>query len=470
MSRPEAERGAAHCGLARDALAAPRPHVVIAGAGIGGLAAAILLARGHWQVTLVERAPRPRGEGAGVQLSSNAMRALARLDLAGRAAGAACRPRGLDIRALGSGRILARMPLGALAEQRYGAPWCVIRRAALHNVLLEAARAESRISIHFGCAAVRAVINDGRGNDIEGRGRGRGGASVTLAGPAHGNTTGGPEGHNGQNLSCDLVIGADGAASQIRNCVTGAAHPGPRPLRHVAYRSMVAVPARLCDTVNLWLGRGAHIVAYAVDDRAMNLVAITPFRDVRPEGRNASPGCRNGLPGRWSRPACIKEVIEGLGKISPDMRALLHQAEGWRQWRLASMAPLKKPVRGPVVLIGDAAHVTPPFIAQGAAMALEDAVTLGDLLNQPRPVSQALDMYAGARYQRLRRVHSQAHRNRHVFHLAPPFSMARDHVLAMRSGPSLLNGFDWLYEWAPINATARAGYDSGADCRAAQGR
>jgi 2-polyprenyl-6-methoxyphenol hydroxylase-like FAD-dependent oxidoreductase len=388
--------------------------VIIAGAGIGGLTAALAVARRGFRVTVFDQAQRLDEIGAGVQLSPNASRILISLELAEQLRPHVVVPEELRVTEAATGRLLARAPLGVAAAQRYGAPYWVIHRGDLQAVLVEAVRREPKIELHLG-TRVEAFATDR--DDV-----------VVFA-----RTSAGRSEHRGLAL-----IGADGLWSTIRENL---GHPDqPRFAGHTAWRALVpaaTVAAELREPVlNLWLGAGAHLVHYPVrGGNLLNVVAIA--RDAWRE-----PG--------WSAPAGRKDVLARYPADAwpSSVRAILEAPRQWQKWALCDRAPLSRWGKGRATLLGDAAHPMLPYLAQGAAMAIEDAALLAQRLGDSSDDPQAaLRAYEHQRARRTARVQRAARRNGTLFHLAGAPAFLRTLALLAIGGKRLTTRYDWLYGW-----------------------
>jgi salicylate hydroxylase len=387
--------------------------VLIAGAGIGGLTAALALARHGFRVVVFEASDRLEEIGAGIQLSPNAARILIALGIAERLKPHLVIPDELIVRMARTGELLARASLGATAQEHYGAPYWVILRADLQTALCDAAAASSLIELRLGTR-----VDDFAAIDDE----------ITIAGRGMGATQAGGL----------LLICADGLWSNLRLRL---GHPRePRPARHTAWRALVttaaAPPELRRPAVNLWLGRNAHLVHYPVKGGALiNMVAIA--RDSWDE-----PG--------WNAPAPRGEVLDRFGPNSwhASARALLGVAERWHKWALLDCAPFASWGRGPVTLLGDAAHPMLPYLAQGAAMAIEDAAALGECLARSRHNPAAgLRAYETMRRPRTARVQRASRRNATVYHVGGAEPLLRAVARVALRGDRLIRRYDWLYAY-----------------------
>jgi salicylate hydroxylase len=398
-----------------DIVTSPRT-VVIAGAGIGGLTAAIALAKRGFSVSVVEQADQLEAIGAGIQLSPNASRVLIDLGLGDRLAPHVVAPHALNIMNARSGRVLARALLGEAATAHYGAPYWVIHRGDLHTVLRDAVDATPLANIQLGLR-VQDIAVDSTGVVV-----------------------GGQQGQQRAETRGDILIGADGLWSQIRERL---GHDSPLQFAgHTAWRTLVPAealsPVMRAPTVNLWLGRQAHFVHYPVRGGAVvNVVAIV--RDHWREPGWSAAGDRDEIaarfpPGQWYGP----------------VRELVGAAEQWQKWALYDCRPFRSWGTGAATLLGDAAHPMLPFLAQGAAMAIEDSAVLAACLAQtPDDAPTALRTYEEKRQHRTARVQRAARRNGMTYHMGGAEAVLRSLALLAMRGSGLLRHYDWLYRWQP---------------------
>jgi salicylate hydroxylase len=387
-------------------------NVIIAGAGVGGLSAALMLAQSGFRVTLLEQAAQLSETGAGIQLSPNATRILIALGLGERLRAAVSVPEALAIKTASGGR-LARAPLGAEADERYGAPYWSIHRADLQAALLDAVRANPDIVLRLG-TRFEDFVEHANGLSVACR------RGATIA-DEHG----------------IALIGADGLWSELR---TRLGHPKPEFRQRTAWRALIPADSveeefRAPD-VQVWLGRNAHVVHYPVKSGSLiNIVAIV--NDNWAEAGWSADGQRDELlahysPWNWCEP----------------VREFLAVPERWQKWALYDMAPLNTWGTGLVTLLGDAAHPMLPFLAQGAAMAIEDAAILADQMARlPDDPAAAMRLYERARRKRTARVQRAAASNGRVYHLTAGEAWARNLFLRIAGGKMLLRRYNWLYDW-----------------------
>ncbi len=383
-------------------------RVVLAGAGIGGLTAALALDAGV-EAVLVEQAPALEAVGAGLQLSPNATRILARLGLGEALATAGFEPEAHEVRDAATGVLMLRQPLGQSARVRWGAPYLHVHRADLQALLRQAAEARPNVTLRLG-ERVEAVE------------AGAGEARIRLAG--------------GGTIEADAAVGCDGLHSAVR-----AALFGERPARFTgmnAWRGTAEAarlpPGLVKPVTAVWAGRGRHFVHYYVRGGTLvNFVGVV-------EG--GGPAAES-----WDAGGDREALARDFAGWPEPVQAVIATAE--RVWRTAvyDRPPLPRWSRGRVSLLGDAAHPMSPSFAQGAAQAIEDAAALGRRLVPGAEVEAALAAYEAERRDRTARVQALSRRNARLFHLG---AAARS-LFAAEAGLSRLGlspgvgRFDWLY-------------------------
>jgi salicylate hydroxylase len=383
------------------------PFVVV-GAGIGGLAAAIALARAGKRTLVLERAERIEEVGAGLQISPNAGRILQDFGMRPALDAVALEPGALNIRRVADGAVLARLPLAA-ARDRWGAPFRVFHRADLQKALLDEA-------LSLGVEARTAARCDGFAQDESG-------VRLTVG---------------EETLDAEALIGADGLRSTIRDALGLLAADAPSPVRLTAWRTLIpidAAPAALREReTHIWFGPGGHIVHYPLRDATIvSAVAILEDR----ADRGPAGDIRTGA-----------ELVHamGFGRWSRDLRDLLEAGGAWRRWPLYARPELARWGRGRVALLGDAAHPMVPFLAQGAAQAIEDAAALGRAFADGRAeVEAALDAYQAGRIERAIRIQRASRRQGANCHYAGPMAALRDIAVRLMGGEGVLSRNAWIY-------------------------
>ncbi|MEL6921370.1 MAG: FAD-dependent monooxygenase [Pseudomonadota bacterium] len=363
-------------------------HVGIIGGGIAGLTCALAMAQRGLHVTVHERAARLEEVGAGIQLSPNATTLLFDLGLSSALNAVASAPRAIDVYDGTSANLISTIPLGATAEQRYGAPYYVIHRADLQSILANACAREARITLNL-ASEIGTVRQDG---------------SHVFIG----------------QTQCDLVVAADGVHSKTRRTLFQTEHD---PSGLTAWRATIAMDERpaffASAKTTLCVAPDSHLVTYPIAaGRELNAVAIVPDGLMPEEGF-----------AHWSK------------KITP----LLSKAQ-WLPWPLKSVPKLKTWINGKVVLIGDAAHAMLPFAAQGGAGAIEDAVTLAASVSSQGNLKDALKNWEKSRKGRAEAIAATAQRNRTIYHLSGMAAGARNLIMKQLGPERLLARQDWIYK------------------------
>jgi len=403
------------------------PEVVICGAGIGGLTAAVALRAAGIATTVLEQAPQLGEVGAGLQIGPNATRVLGRLGLTRELSEIALTVQESVRRRWADGHVLAKTVLGEAAVARYGSPYAHIHRADLHDLLHRAAIDPSRPG-----PAARIVC----GVTVTG---------VDTSDPLRPRVLT----SSGDGYSGDVVIGADGIKSVVRRSIGG-----PEDIfdsGDMAFRTLIdgaavkADPATrfLVDTpaTNVWLGADRHIVVYPVRDfSAVNIVAIGPITAEVSE--------------QWRTEAPASEMVELYAGWDDRLTALLSKAEPTVvAWALKHQRPFADWSSGNVALLGDACHAMVPYFSQGASQAIEDGAVLAEEIAGAAgagEMAEALRRYSDRRAERAAAVQTGALNNRALFHLPDgPQQRERDERFRVEHQESDIT-FDWIYRGTPL--------------------
>lgn len=398
-------------------MGSPDRPILIAGGGIAGLTAALALAAEGFSIHLFEAAQEFGEVGAGLQLSPNATHILKRLGVLDRLLPDAVAPSGVVLRDATTLRPLTEIPLNDSAP-RHGAPYLVAHRAAIQQALLAAVEAEPRIRVEKGVQVHQAEF----GPDDLTLSLVRDGSTATIKGA--------------------LLIGADGVWSSLRRFnnqgqPAESAFSGMTAWRTTIDRATaealgIANTIRF-DKVSTFLDPSAHLVAYPLSaGQALNLVAIT-------RGTSAKQD--------WSQTNDKSTLTAFLARLAPPLHAL-GNLPSWTHWPLYSAPSRLNWTGNRLALIGDAAHATLPFAAQGAAMAIEDAAVVAARLGDHRDnLARALSAYEAERRPRVDRVVARGRLNRIAWHAAGPIALGRDMVFRLKGPQSLARDLDWLYGW-----------------------
>jgi salicylate hydroxylase len=387
-----------------------KKHVLVAGAGIGGLAASLALARCGVSVDLVEQSAHVGEIGAGLQLAPNAFAALDWLGV-----GRAVRDRAVFIEhlimmdAVDCSEVAA-VPVGAAFRQRFGNPYAVIHRADLYHALHDAVRSDPGVRIHT-AAKIAAVSYDQQDAEL-----------FT---------------EDGRHFKGAALIGCDGVKSVVRERMIGDA---ARISGHVVYRAVVPIE-RMPEDLRInspvvWGGPNCHLVHYPLrSGREYNLVVT--FHSREPE----IWGVRDGSQ---------EEVLSYFEGVHAGPRRLLDLPTSWRRWSTADREPVASFSDGCATLLGDAAHPMMQYLAQGACMALEDAVTLGECVAQhPDDFARAFQSYSEQRVARTARVVLSVREMGRIYHAAGVERLVRNALWQHRTPERYYDALEWLYAWSP---------------------
>jgi salicylate hydroxylase len=383
--------------------------ILIAGGGIAGLAAALGLAKVGRECLVLERAPAFEETGAGIQLGPNAVKALKWLGAWDALRDKAFAPRRIIVRDGVSGRALQNIVLDNAFVSRFGEPYRVAHRGDLQVALLAAASNLPRVTLKTG-SEVLACHADSRSVRVE-------------CATGHGYRT-------------PALIGADGIHSRIRSFVAPDSRAA-RPRGHALYRALIPVFPGLSDdaaeSVCLWLCPGGHAVHYPVSGGAMlNIVAA----------------CERPPPQTFGDKAASDDVLSAFKRACDGLRMILALPNEWRSWPAADRPPSPGWSNGRMVLTGDAAHAALPYLAQGAAMALEDACALARVIASRN--SSGFGQFETLRFARTARIQRASRRMRRVYHAHGLMRHARDTALRTMSPTRFLDRLAWIYRHDPI--------------------
>ena len=368
-------------------------QILVAGGGIGGLTASLCMARQGLRVQLFEQAPAFEETGAGLQLSPNASRVMHNLSLEAPLRSIALLPEAIEFRHWKSGRTLARYPLGDQVREAYGFPYYLMLRSDLVTCLANAANDDPRIELHTGARVDRLHQSRTR-------------VTVTV---------------NGKRHIGSMLVGADGIHSTVRAAVFGSETPSYSG--KIAWRALVSsadLPKRMMrPVVTVWWGPGRHFVHYFVrNDALVNCVGIVAGRN-EPE------------PKSWIEPGDREEFQDDFAGWHGDLQALIDGTENCHRWALLDRPPMSRWTDHRVTLLGDACHAALPFMAQGAAMAMEDAAVLARCVTERPDVPNGLALYESLRYRRTARVQRHSRRNARIFHLSGPGAWLRNRTVGL---------------------------------------
>ena len=394
-----------------------RPTIAVVGAGIGGLATALALLRRGFDVRVYEQAPALGEVGAGVQISANGARVLFELGLKRQVMATAVVPSAKLIRLWNTGQTWKGFDVGPVSETLYGAPYLTLHRHDLHQALADGVRAARSDAIVLGRTCV-GLDQDERGVAIRFE--------------------------DGSEARADLVVGADGVHSAVRKALFGADEA--RFTGVVAWRGVIPAerlePRLMAQASVTWIGHGAHAVHYPLRGGSlMNYVSVVERDDWRVES--------------WSVQGTVEECLADYPGWHPDVHALIRATGRPYKWALLGREPMSAWSLGRVTLMGDACHPMLPFLAQGAAMALEDALVLARCLEAwPGDHAEAFARYERARLERASAVVRGAAANQARYHdprLAEAAG-AQDYVERVWAEDQVKVRYEWMFAYDALTA------------------
>ena len=384
--------------------------IIVVGGGIGGLAAALALVRQGFGVKVLEQAPEIGEIGAGIQLGPNAFHAFDALGVGDKARARAVYTDEMVMHDAIDETLVGRIPTGEAFRKRFGNPYAVIHRVDIHLSLLEGAQETGRVEF-LTSTRIERVEQDADG---------------VTAYDQHGVA------HRGLAL-----IAADGGKSVVRAQYVG---DQPRITGHVVYRAVIDkrdFPQDLqWNAASIWVGPNCHLVHYPLRGGEQYNVVVT-FHSRNKEEWGVTDGSK-------------EEVQSYFQEISPKARQLIDLPKSWRRWATADREPIETWTFGRATLLGDAAHPTTQYMAQGACMALEDAVTLGEAL-RGADILKAFDLYQRCRATRTARIVLSGREMGRIYHAKGIERKIRNSLWKGRSPERFYDALEWLYGWNVAN-------------------
>ena len=368
--------------------------LTIVGAGIAGLATALCLHRRGITSKIIEKRPSLADEGAGIQITPNAFHVLAGLGLGEVFKQRAHATKAVTLRESKTHREIVQMPLGDPFAKRHDAPYLVVHRADLMGVLHQACK-DAGITVHFG---------------------------ETL------------------DEQTDIpVIGADGVWSTTRQRI---GKVEAKFSNRIAFRAIIDAEAGVAfdktHDVTVTFGSKAHFIYYPIKGgKQLNMVCI-----VQGEQNAQSEN-------RWSAPATSADVLAHLPNWSSAIKTLIKRTDNWQRWPLFTVAPESPWTNDTTALVGDAAHAMVPFVAQGGAMAIEDAAVLAHAIAKQPNTSLAFKAYENARKERVTKIWHEAMTNGKRYHMSGLPALARNMALKTMGGERMARRYNWIYDWRP---------------------
>ena len=392
--------------------------VIVAGGGIGGLAAALALVRQGFEVTVLEQAPEIGEIGAGIQLGPNAFHAFDALGVGDKARGRAVYTDYMVMHDAIDEYQVGKIETGEAFRKRFGNPYAVIHRVDVHLSLLEGAQETGKVRFHTNTRIV-SIEQDEANN------------TVTAID------------QNGKRWTGQALIGADGGKSVVRQQYV---NDPPRVTGHVVYRAVVDkkdFPKDLqWNAASLWAGPKCHLVHYPLRGGEQYNVVVT-FHSRQQETWGVTDGSK-------------EEVESYFQGISPKARQLIELPKTWKRWATADREPIGTWVFGRATILGDAAHPTTQYMAQGACMAMEDAVTLGEALRvNDNDWTKALALYERSRVARTARIVLSGREMGRLYHAAGVERLIRNSLWKGRTQERFYDAIEWLYGWNVNNCLAQ---------------
>ena len=383
-------------------------RIIVVGGGIGGLAASLALVRQGFEVTVLEQAPEIGEIGAGIQLGPNAFSAFDALGVGERARGRAVYVDEMIMHDAIDGELVGRIPTGEAFRKRFNNPYAVIHRVDIHSSLLEGAQETGRIEFKTSTRIERVEQDD---------------AGVTAFD------------QNGVAHRGLALIAADGGKSIVRAQYV---NDPPRITGHVVYRAVIDkadFPKDLqWNAASLWAGPKCHLVHYPLRGGEQYNVVVT-FHSRKAEEWGVTDGSK-------------EEVQSYFQDVCPKARQLIDLPKSWRRWATADKEPIETWTFGRVTLLGDSAHPTTQYMAQGACMALEDAVTLGEALRvNQNDIPKALQLYQACRTTRTARIVLSGREMGRIYHAAGVERKIRNSLWKDRPVERFYDAVEWLYGW-----------------------
>lgn len=390
--------------------------ILVAGGGIGGLAAALALVRQGFRVKVLEQAPEIGEIGAGIQLGPNAFHAFDALGVGDKTRKRSVFTDEMVMHDAIDEYLVGRIPTGEAFRKRFGNPYAVIHRADVHLSLLEGAQETGKVEFLTSTRVERIEQDD---------------SSVTVYD------------QNGKAHKGSALIGADGVKSIVREQFVG---DPPRVTGHVVYRAVIDkkdFPENLqWNAASIWVGPNCHLVHYPLRGGEQYNVVVT-FHSRQQEEWGVTDGSR-------------EEVQSYFQGICPKARQLIDLPKTWKRWATADREPIGQWSFGRATLLGDAAHPTTQYLAQGACMALEDAVTLGQALRvNNNDFVKAFDLYQRSRIARTARIVLSAREMGRIYHAKGVERLIRNDLWKGRTPERFYDAMEWLYGWNVNNCLAK---------------